>query len=31
MIHWWWVLIALLAGAVFGILLLAVLSGGKDE
>ena len=31
MIHWWWLLIALMIGAVFGIFLLAIVSGRDDK
>ena len=30
MIAWWWAIVALIAGAVFGVLIVALLQAGRD-
>ena len=30
MIAWWWAVVAMIAGAVFGILIVALLQAGRD-
>ena len=30
MIAWWWAVVAMIAGAVFGVLIVALLQAGRD-